>query len=681
MSLPRLALGVLLWLTPVQLLAQDWNSPQTVALVARGVARHTQRRADSTLQDYRVRAHGFVFFLGQLGEGLAEPPRLIKSDELVLEVYWKAPDRSKQRIVGWRDRKDLPTDIEYHRDHLGIVQNMFGDRIRMGHGDEVRDVPHPLAQEGPELYDYALADSLSLRLPQREVRVYEVLVRPRDFAAPRVVGSLYFDMDTAELVFFRFSFTRNAYLDDTLEDITVVLENGLWEGRYWLPRRQEIEIRRRTKFLDLPARGIIRGRWEIEGYDFNVGLSDDLFLGPEIVAAPQAVRDTFTWDVPLHAAIKEVAGPVMTFDLEEVRGQVTEVAGAHVLTGLASSRPSVGGLSDLLHFNRVEGLAPGLGWVFRPGSKRTEVQVWGGVGVSDGDLKGRLRVTYSTGRWRVAVLGARMLRDVGDELIISPVLNSLMAQEAGKDFGDYYLSNRVIATVRRGFGTRGGVSLSAGVEHTTTVEVNAMPATGEFRENPALGTGTYGVGVLQLERQSAELTVRGGVSGDLALEGGVGDGVEYSRVRAAGRAHAPVGTTALVMRAWGGWGSPALPPHRSFVLGGRGTLVGDPFRAWGGRYAVYGSVEWQLPVPFPAAPLGPFANTGREIVLAPYVSLGWAGGAVVGMPWQPSDGVRPVVGLAVEWFHRFFRLDIGWSPRANNVGVVLDVRRDLWGIL
>jgi hypothetical protein len=681
MSLPRLALVVVLALTPVQLLAQEWNSPQSVTLVARGVARHTQRQADSSLLDYRVRAHGFVFFLGQLGEGLAEPPRLIKSDELVLEVYWKAPDRSKQRIVGWRDRKDLPTDIEYHRDHLGIVQNMFGARIRMGHGDEVRDVPHPLAQEGPELYDYALADSLSLRLPQREVRVYEVLVRPRDFSAPRVVGNLYFDMDTAELVFFRFSFTRNAYLDDTLEDITVVLENGLWEGRYWLPRRQEVEIRRRTKFLDLPARGIIRGRWEIEQYEFNVGLGDDLFLGPEIVAAPEAVRDTFTWDVPLDAAIKEVAGPVMTFDLEEVRGQVNEVAGANVLSGLASSRPSVGGLSDILHFNRVEGLAPGLGWVFRPGSKRTEVRVWGGVGVSDRELKGRLHVTYSPGRWRVGVLGARVLRDVGDELIISPALNSIMAQEVAKDFGDYYLSDRAFVTVRRGFGTRGGISVSAGVEHTTSVEVNATPATGEFRENPALGTGTYGVGLLKLERESAELTIRGGVSGDVALEGGAGDSLEYARVRAAGRAHAPIGPTALVVRAWGGWGSPGLPPHRSFVLGGRGTLVGDPFRAWGGRYAAFGSVEWQLPVPFPAAPLGPFANTGREIVLAPYVSLGWAGGAIAGMPWQPSDGVRPVLGLAVEWFHRFFRLDVGWSPRAGNLGVVLDVRRDLWDIL
>ena len=114
-------------------------------LVSRGIAHRAERQADSSLRDFRVRAHGFVFFLGQFGEGLAEPPRLVKSDELVLEVYWKAPNLSKQVIIGWRDRADLPTDIQYHRDHLGIVQNNFGDRIRLGQGDEVRDVPHPLS--------------------------------------------------------------------------------------------------------------------------------------------------------------------------------------------------------------------------------------------------------------------------------------------------------------------------------------------------------------------------------------------------------------------------------------------------------------------------------------------------------------------------------------------------------
>ena len=81
----------------------------------------------------------------------------MKADELALEVYWRAPNLSKQRIVGRRDTLLLPTDIDYHRDHLGIVQNNFPDFIRLGEGDEVRDVPHPLSPAGLHEYDFAIA--------------------------------------------------------------------------------------------------------------------------------------------------------------------------------------------------------------------------------------------------------------------------------------------------------------------------------------------------------------------------------------------------------------------------------------------------------------------------------------------------------------------------------------------
>src|SRR5205085_7222229 len=119
----------------------------------------------------KAQAHGFLFFLGQFGEGLTEPPRLVKADQLELEVYWKAPQLSKQRIIGWRDRAELPTDINYHRDHLGIVQNNFGSAIRLGEGDEVRDVPHPLAPRGTELYDFALSATAGIVLPGPTVHV------------------------------------------------------------------------------------------------------------------------------------------------------------------------------------------------------------------------------------------------------------------------------------------------------------------------------------------------------------------------------------------------------------------------------------------------------------------------------------------------------------------------------
>ena len=115
------------------------------------------------------------------------------------------------------------------------MTNNFGPVIRIGDGDEVRDVPHPLSVQGLTDYDYALTDSAAIHTTNGEVTVYEIRVRPRSFARPLVVGTLYLDVASAELVRFRFSFTSSAYLDRQLEDISVLLENALYQNRYWLP--------------------------------------------------------------------------------------------------------------------------------------------------------------------------------------------------------------------------------------------------------------------------------------------------------------------------------------------------------------------------------------------------------------------------------------------------------------
>src|SRR2546428_7076105 len=104
-----------------------------------------------------------------------------------------------------------------------------------------------------------------------------------------------------------FSFSPSSYLDPSLEDVSIALDNALWEGRFWLPFRQEIEIRRRATWLDMPARGIIRGRWEIDGYALNLGLATSWFAGEEITAVPKAERDSFPWTEPLDAAGQAVA--------------------------------------------------------------------------------------------------------------------------------------------------------------------------------------------------------------------------------------------------------------------------------------------------------------------------------------------------------------------------------------
>src|SRR5207302_1308421 len=171
-------------------------------------------------------------------------------------------------------------------------------------------------------YAFALGDTTIIALPERDVRVVALRVRPKSFDLPRIVGTLYLDAASADLVRMAFNFTPHAYLDRQLEDVSIVLDNALWEQRYWLPYRQEIEIRRRATWLDVPARGIIRARWEIDGYVFNVGLAQSWFAGDEISFLPKAERDSFPWTQPLAAALENVAEPVRRDDLERVRAEV-----------------------------------------------------------------------------------------------------------------------------------------------------------------------------------------------------------------------------------------------------------------------------------------------------------------------------------------------------------------------
>ena len=664
-------------------LGQSWNSAEALALVRRAVDRREAARADSSLASYRTRAHGFVFFLAQVGEGLTEPPRLVKADELDVEVYWHAPDRSKQVILGWRDGAFLPTDINYHRDHLGIVTNNFGDMIRIGEGDEVRDVIHPLAPAGLQVYDYALGDSLAIRSAEGRTVVREVQVRPRSFRRPLVVGTLFLDASTAQLVRFRFSFTPPAYLDRQLEDISIVLENALYEHRYWLPYRQEVEIRRRSTWLDFPARGIIRGRWEIDGYDLNLVIPPRVLAGAPIGGLLQPRPNDSTWAEPLQQAIAGVARPLNEQDMDALRVEVERIAGARALGGLSSRRLAAGSISDLAHVNRVQGLALGVGAVFGISESRAQLRPAIGYGTSDGRVTGGLSLTLGQGATQLNLDAARRIRDLSDLPVIAPAMNSILSQESGDDHGDYVLLNSAELGMRHRLSGRTTLGLGVGIEESRSVGVSASPASGAYRPNPPLGSGTRRLARIDLERASGGIAVRRDLQGRLSLEGGEGNaGVsDYLRATGEGRWLVSLGKSELLSRAYLGVGTEGLPPHRTFVMGGRATLPGEPFRAYGGRTAALAQVEWRFQVPVPAISLGSFASTGRRMTLAPFLSAGYTARPIAGLPWTATAGVRPVAGVALEWFMRLLRLEAGIGLRDGRFGVTVDVNRDWWGLL
>jgi hypothetical protein len=655
-------------------------------LVDRAIARRTAQLADTGLVDYTARAHGYLTFLAQIGEGFPDPPRVMKTDELAVEVYWRAPDQSKQRIVGRRDTLLLPTDIEYHRDHLAIIQNNFPSVIRLGDGDEVRDVPHPLSAAGRGAYDFAIGDSLTIRTNDRDIAVVSVRVRPRDETLPRTVGAVYIDRATATVVRMAFSFTRAALRDKYLEDVSVVLENGLVDGRFWLPYRQEIEIRRSGSWMDFPSRGIIRGRWEICCVVTNAGLAPVFGPGPEITQAPREQLRAYPFAGAILDRLPSDVTRATDDDVRAVQEAARTLVRADALARVRTTNPSARSISDLVRVNRVEGLA------FGGGVRRT---LGGGFVAS---LRGRYGTANRRGAgalalaWRradglsVTLRGADDFAEAGDEAEVSGIRNSLAAQEFGADYTNPYRERVMGLAV--GFGAADGWRYAGTIERReeSALAVHATPAAGQYepvlaadqlrawragaevrRSSLAVGRATVSLRIAAFTERAERLD--GARAGTVAWSG---RGVLSSEVT-----HPLPGST-LVLRTLvaSAAGGDALPTQRLVRLGGPITGPGFAFHQFAGRSALSQRVEWQRSVPFVSLRLGRFGRVPSALTLAPFATALW-----VDAPGTESHGWRGAAGVGFLALFDQLRIDIARGGRDGRWTFGVDLSRALWPIV
>ncbi len=687
MKLFALCLAIALFTTPVEA-QQTWNDPRTLALVTRATERRASQIADTTLVDYKATAHGYVTFLAQFGEGFPEPPKIVKADELGLEVYWRAPDLSKQRIMGRRDTLLLPTDINYHRDHLGIVQNNFRNIIRIGEGDEVRDVPHPLSAAGLEAYDFAIRDSLQIRLGDRVLDVYEVRVRPKDDLQPRTVGSVYIDRESSDVVRMTFSFTRAALIDKELEDVSVVLENALMEGRYWLPRRQEVEIRRTGSWLDYPARGIIRGRWEICCYEINQGIPASYFTDPEIVMAPpnERAQKPFPFVGRVLDSLPPDVRAVTDADVKKVQEEARALVRQQALQRSRSFALSARHISDLVRFNRVEGLALGTGLVQRLGAGFA-VAASGRYGFSDEEWKGRLAVEFRTGAGSSLILaGQRQYRDASEEQETSLVRNSLAAQEFGSDYTDPY-DTRSLSLSGSLAGWRWRPSFELAYEQHNPLEVHARPASGSFEPTiPAQGLHEGRV-TLALEHPTAltwggfELAAR--LAASALRTQNFGDPTQRDLLRPSltidlGK---PFGTSRFVWHtvAAAVFSGDTVPAQHLVYLGGPTTGPGYEFHEFAGRGGLSQRIEYRFLAPFVPIPLGRFGKAPGSIMLAPFATVVWIDQSAAFK--AARRGWYPAVGIGALTVFDVLRFDVARGLREGRWTFSVDVGRDFWSVL
>ncbi|MEK7240042.1 MAG: hypothetical protein AAB224_05595 [Gemmatimonadota bacterium] len=663
----------------------SWNDVPTIRLVDRAIARRAAQLADTGLVDYTATAHGYLTFLAQVGDGFPDPPKVMKTDELAVEVYWRAPDQSKQRIVGRRDTLLLPTDIQYHRDHLAIIQNNFPSIIRLGDGDEVRDVPHPLSPAGRRSYDFAIGDSLIIRTNDREFDVVMVSVRPRDDRQPRAVGAVYIDRETATVVRMAFSFTRAALRDKYLEDVSVVLENGLVDGRFWLPRRQEIEIRRSGSWMDFPTRGIIRGRWEICCVRANAGLASMLFAGPEVVQAPPAALRAYPFTGAILDRLPADVRAATDDDVRAVQETARELVRAQSLARVRATNPAVRSISDIARVNRVEGLALG-GGVRRMLGAGFSATLRGRYGTANRRATGAAELA-----WRRADGANAWLRalddhaDAGDEAEVSGVRNSLAAQEFGADYTNPFRERvasfgvgRVIAD-----GWRWSVALERRQERA--LAVHATPATGRYeptiaaealqgwRLGVAARRASLALGAATVDAQLAIFTER------VRVDAGVRTGQDGWTGRASMGVEGtfPASSGTLVARTIvGGVAGGFSPPQRLVRLGGPVSGPGFAYHQFAGRAALSQRVEWQRRVPFLPLRFGRFGKVPSTLTWAPFATGLW-----IDTHGAPGQGWHAALGVAAMVLFDQLRVDVARGVRDGRWTFSVDFARSLWPIL
>lgn len=174
-----------------------------------------------------------------------------------------------------------------------------------------RQIVHPLVEGAEAYYTYATGDSISFKLPDGfVVRLRELRVRPREPKWNVVVGSLWFDVASGQLV--RAAYRLATPLDvwviakqedpHAMDDVpiwvkplispiraqvnAITVEYGLYNGRFWLPRNRSADGSADVSFMHLPFRMEQRFTYA------SVNGTDSL---PAIHVAQQSIdRDTLT---------------------------------------------------------------------------------------------------------------------------------------------------------------------------------------------------------------------------------------------------------------------------------------------------------------------------------------------------------------------------------------------------
>ena len=710
-----------------------------------GRAREARLRQDSLLVSYDAKAYQRV----SLGMGFKAigRERLFLRHEAATRVRWRRGDGAFIDVIGTRyvvpavlgstpsnDDTTLP-GVPYYpgRDDL-----MFGVPVR---ADETSDfaLVHPIAAGGEAYYRYSTGDSASFRLPAGDtVRLIELRVRPREPDWRVVVGSLWFEAESAHLVraVYRLATPVDASKMITIEGegstavstmfgllqpmratfSSLIIEHGLFEGRFWLPRVQMFEGEARIAFARLPVKyeerfdyASVNGtfdslpdiprlsRHELDSLRADtLGLAGDerrdwmdsqrraWLLAYKSACDSGAVERTrghdrhdghlpvlvrMPCDTVALMASPELPPSIFDADEELFTHQDMEHArkmlGFGAQAGFSPQRPSIiyGPGHGLLRYNRVEGLSAGVGVRMELGAGfRADARAQ--FGTADGEPNAELAFERSDGTRTMRVSGYRRLavaNDWGTPLGFGSSVNAFLF---GRDEGFYYraLGAEIVATGTRDarFEWRLFAERHDDAERETNFSLaNAWHGL-EFDENIDVDEGdVIGAGA-RFTRSVGANPERLRLFGDLRLEGATGDFTYMRGALDLTLSRSITDDLAGALTLSGGTTTGDVPLQRQFFLGGTQTVRGQtPGTSVGPAY-------WMA-----RAELGTSFLAARPVV---FYDVGWAGDrADWRHPGRPMSGA----GVGASFLDGLVRLDVArgiWPRERWTMNFYLDAR-------
>jgi hypothetical protein len=257
-------------------------------------ARSARIAQDSSLKSYDAKVRQRLSVL--MGVGKLGRDRLVYRNESAFRVQWQRGVGAHVEMTGARVAAPVVGSSKIERDAVqsevtgsdmspipyfpGSETLWVGLLAAQTEVDE-QSIVNPLARGAEAYYTYRTGDSVSFRLPDgRTVQLRELKVRPRAAKMNYVVGSLWFDTESGQLVraAYRFaapsqmaigvsagdstrkapkviSFIMTGLLSPNTAQISAVaVEYGLYEGRFWLPRLQSMEGSAEAMFARIPVK-------------------------------------------------------------------------------------------------------------------------------------------------------------------------------------------------------------------------------------------------------------------------------------------------------------------------------------------------------------------------------------------------------------------------------------------